>query len=362
MAGSLTVPRPAPRTDPGPAPGVLPGRRAVLATFGALALGAAGCSVVAPQERTSAAPGRSSPPSTSRPPGVEGDEGARRALLSDVDDLRARIAALVGGGGGSVLVDAVGTALEEQARALTTRADAQPSTPSSPPGDASLPALVDALAAAAATASARLGRPLSGAMARLVAAVAAGHAVGADVLARASSLPGPQGLPPAGGPGGSGRPDVPAPGSTPDAGAARALSRARDVEAQARYAYGVVAVHLEGDVLAAALAMRSAHDEASTALDAALSGAPGAKPGPGPRDAWALPFAVVDDVTAATLAARVEDGCADAWADVVAATGGADRAAAATAVTVRALQGARWRYRLGRGADLTSLPGLSGRT
>lgn len=294
----------------------------------------------------------------------EADDEARRALLSGVDGLRARVAVLVGAGGAPGLVGTVGTALDEQSRALGTRADAQdPSVPSPAPPDGSIAALADALAAGGAAAAALLGEPISGPMARLVAAVAAGQAVLADVLVRASSLPQPQGSPAAGGPGGA----VPAalPDLAPPRGAApaRALSRARDVEAQARYAYGVVAVHLEGDVLAAALALRETHDQAVTVLDAALSGAPGgAAAAPEPRDAWALPFAVVDDVTAVTLAATVEDGCTDAWADVVAAVDRSDRTAAATTVTTSALQGARWRYRLGRGADLAPLPGLTGRT
>ena len=329
--------------------------------LGLLVVGAAGCSARAPQDRSLPAPGPR--PATSAPaPAVSGaptagadDEDVRQALLADVVALQASTAALADPGAGAPVVAAVGAALAEQARSLTTRADAQRPAPAGPAttGPTSPADLVTALAAAAAAAAGRVESP-SGPMARLTAAVAAGHAVAADVLARASSVPAPAGQAgqagPAAGPASSatGRSQV------------VALVRAREVEAQARYAYGVVAVHLRGDLRSTALARRTVHDEAVGASDEALDGAPGADPGP--RDAYVLPFAVVDDVSAATLAAAVEDGCADAWADVVAAADPRARSGPAAAVTERALQGARWRYRLGRGADLTPLPGLSGRT
>ncbi len=342
-----------------------PSRRAVLGLGLSACLGvtAAGCSSTGEEPAT---PGGDEVGAAPSAPGPEvlasADEAARTALLRSVRDLTAltgAASAVVVGPGAAVLA-AITQGLTEQAAALTTPEDAPAHTPPPPAPGATPEQVLEALGAASGAASSMLAG-VSAPLARLVAALAAGHAVAATSLARTAGLAAPTGAAPPPVDTAGTRTDATPNLSVPPRDAAPALGTARDVEAQARYAYGVAAVHLTGEALAVAVALRAVHDDAVGALGTTLesSGAPSTAP---PRDAYLLPFPVTDGEAAAKLGADVEDACADAWADVVAALGPAARAEAAAVLVARAQQGAQWRFRLGQGAALLALPGLSGRS
>ncbi len=296
--------------------------------------------------------------------GSQADERARTTLLADVRDLTSATGSVAAGGPGAAVVAAITQVLADQASALAPRSEPRSPEPPPPATGAEQPAgperLVTMLAAASTAATSVL--PEVGApMARLVAALAAGHAVAATTLARAAGLGAPSGVEPALVDATGTRTGGVAPVAQPVPSAVASLSTALDVEAQARYAYGVAAVHLAGEDLAVALALRDVHDDAVGALAGALEPTAPESASP-PRDAYRLPFPITDGASAATLGADVEDGCADAWADVVAGAAPGARTGAASRLVARAQQGAQWRYRLGQGASLVPLPGLSGRT
>lgn len=348
-----------------------PSRRSVLGLgLGAcLAATAAGCSST--PEKPPAARGDAvdaAPPGSpgSPEPGqgvlASADEEARTALLGTVRDLTALAgaASAVADGSGAAILAAITQGLTEQAGALTTpEDDPAPAVPSPGPG-ATPEQVLEALGAASVAAASEMA-DVSPPVARLAAALAAGHAVSATTLARTTGLGAPAGAAPPPVDAAGARTDVAPTLPVPPRDAAPTLSTARDVESQARYAYGVAAAHLTGEALSVALALRAVHDDAVGALSVALESS-GARPAPPPREAYLLPFPVTDDASAAMLGAGVEDACADAWADVVAAVAPKGRAEAAAVLTGRAQQGAQWRFRLGQGASLLALPGLSGRT
>ncbi len=334
-------------------------RRSVLRAVGAAAVigPLSGCS--APWEDLRVQPWRGDPPPA--PPAPGADELARRDLLADVVSLQAACAGGAGTGTGGTTAPAVAGvvtalvgSLGEAAASLDPTAAGPPPTPGTP-GDLDGPgtppaALVAALWAAAGRASAHLP-VVTGPMARLVAALAAGHQVAATALevAAGGADPGPA-------PMGPGHPVATAGSTAPDPLVRGALVTAAAAEAGAEYGYGVLAVHLTDPVLSWALVRREEHRRAVVAL----AGGTSATDLPAPA-AFAPGAPVTGAAGALALAATLEDGTADAWADLVAVCAPAERAGAATALTTRALSAEAWRRSGGRGAALRALPGLTGR-
>jgi hypothetical protein len=123
--------------------------------------------------------------------------------------------------------------------------------------------------------------------------------------------------------------------------AADAARAALVAEYAATYGYGVVGAHSRGAAQAQAARALSWHEQQESVLRTTLS-AEGAEL-PVPEPAYVLPFAVTGPVSAARLAALLEDGAAQAYADLVGATESGDRQAAALALATCAVRAAQWR-------------------
>lgn len=121
---------------------------------------------------------------------------------------------------------------------------------------------------------------------------------------------------------------------------AQALAAAVAMEHQVIYGYGVAGAHLSAAGRAVALRELDAHRLRRDQLSALLgAGAPAA------AAAYALPFAVHDDTTARSLCALLEDGCAGAAWDLVAAAPSSSTARdlGVSWLADSALAAARWR-------------------
>lgn len=346
-----------------------PSRREALRILGAGAAGLAtgpltGCAAGAwvPWDQVRVQPLEGDPPAEPLPP--DADELARRELLGDVEALGRTARTLAGSpdttAERAAALQALLGAFEEQGAALRVHVE-PPRAPTADLPDP--PDLAGALSAAALRALAHL-EAVTGPMARLVAAVAAGHEVAAVVLTGPTDqAQAPHGVPPAPV---AARPPATLPNTPPNTPPVTppvtppALAAAIDAEGAAQYGYGVVAVHLAEPLLSLALAERDVHDRAIDDLVAALA-ATGAPPHP-PAGAYGLPAPVVDSASAVLLAVAVEDAAADAWADLVAAGEPGQRAVAAATLAARAQQAAAWRVHAGLGLQLRAMPGISGRT
>ncbi len=335
-------------------PAAVTPRRAVLRALCGLATagGLTGCG--APWREVRLQPLDGDPPPEPLPP--DADELVRQEVLGGAQALRRAVWGAREAGAGpevAAVLAALEVALDEQVAALGPD-PAAPVATAPPPAPADLPA---ALASASAAALRHLGA-VTGPLARLVAAVAAGHLVAGAALAAAAG--GPEPVLPDGAvaeqavPTGSGRP-FPQPGAE----AARAVASALQVEAAARYGHGVLAVHLTDRALAEALADAEVHRRSVEHLTGVLVEL-GAEPEP-PAGAYALPAPVADAAGATALAVVLEDGAADAWADLVAVSTPAGRAEAAGVLLARARRAGAWRRAAGRPAELRAMPGLSGR-
>ena len=119
-----------------------------------------------------------------------------------------------------------------------------------------------------------------------------------------------------------------------------ALAAALAVEHQVVYGYGVAGAHLSAAARPRALRALDAHRQRRDRL-AALVG-PSA---PAAAAAYALPFPVRDDATARSLCAVLEDGCAGAAWDLVAAAAAAStgRDLGVSWLAESAVAAARWR-------------------
>lgn len=146
--------------------------------------------------------------------------------------------------------------------------------------------------------------------------------------------------------------------STPPVQPARAeldaLTAVLEAEQAAVYGYGVVGGQVSRGRRLQAAERLDWHSLNRDAVAAQLSLSGELAP-PGPA-AYALPFEVVDDTTAQALAAHLELGVGAAYADLVAASGPARRAAAAQAQSGCAVAAQRW------GAVVGAFPGLPERT
>ncbi|HEX2175668.1 MAG TPA: ferritin-like domain-containing protein [Nocardioidaceae bacterium] len=128
-----------------------------------------------------------------------------------------------------------------------------------------------------------------------------------------------------------------------------ALQSALAAEHAAVYAYGVVGGVL-GATSAPANAAYAAHRGRRDQLMAMIGGeAVAAEP------AYELPFAVPGPGRAQQLGVRVEQRCAEVYADVVSRTSGPPRVFAARALADCAVRGLDW------GGDFEAFPGLRGR-
>jgi hypothetical protein len=132
-------------------------------------------------------------------------------------------------------------------------------------------------------------------------------------------------------------------------------------EQAAIYAYGPIGVRLSGAARADARAAEAVHRDRRDALISRLtppSSGPSGAPTPAAETpavetpaGYALPFPVIDTTSALKLAIHVEDGVAATWRAALAATEGADRLTALTALTDAAVRATRWR----RAAGVTPL-------
>ncbi|MEV6211011.1 ferritin-like domain-containing protein [Kitasatospora sp. NPDC051914] len=254
---------------------------------------------------------------------------------------------------------------------------ATPSGPAAVPAAASVAASVAELAAAERrTAAARLAdlEAASPDLARLLAAVAASGALHARALGDSGPVTAPAPAPSTGTTA-SGSASASATASGPvtaqaspqtsasgaassrpaplPSGATGALQAALAAEHAAVYGYGVVGARTAtGPQRDSARAGYTAHQARRDALQRLLEDA-GSTP-TAAAAGYRLPFAVTDADGGGRLAAHIEIQLTAVWVDAVAATTGALRQTAATALRETALRAAQW------GADLSALPGLPG--
>ncbi|MET7290051.1 ferritin-like domain-containing protein [Streptomyces sp. NPDC005573] len=132
-----------------------------------------------------------------------------------------------------------------------------------------------------------------------------------------------------------------------------AFQAALAAEHAAVYGYGVVGGRIGGKRRAEAQAAYDAHRARRDALVRQvrdLGAAPVAA-----NAAYALPYPVTDPASAVRLAAHLEEGIAGVCSDLVRATSGARRGAAAAALREAAVRAVRW------SGDGVAFPGLAER-
>ncbi|RPE40187.1 uncharacterized protein DUF4439 [Streptomyces sp. Ag109_O5-1] len=138
-----------------------------------------------------------------------------------------------------------------------------------------------------------------------------------------------------------------------ESGVLTALQAALAAEHAAVYGYGVIGGRIGEQRQAEA---RSAYDAHRARRDALvrevrdLGGQPVAA-----SAAYALPFAVTDSATAVRLAAELEERVADVYSDLVRASSGQRRGAAAGALREAAVRAVRW------SGESVAFPGLAER-
>ncbi|MFJ7151831.1 ferritin-like domain-containing protein [Streptomyces sp. NPDC100445] len=133
-----------------------------------------------------------------------------------------------------------------------------------------------------------------------------------------------------------------------------ALQAALAAEHAAVYGYGVVGGRIDEHRRSEARAAYDAHRARRDTLVRAvrdLGGAPVAA-----SAGYALPFPVGDGGSAARLAARLEEGVAAVYSDLVRATSGARRSDAAGALREAAVRAVRW------SGESVAFPGLAERS
>ncbi|WP_431678650.1 DUF4439 domain-containing protein [Kitasatospora sp. KL5] len=255
-------------------------------------------------------------------------------------------------------------------------APASGSATASGPAAAPAASVAELAAAERRTAAARLAdlETASPDLARLLAAVSASGALHARALGDGGPITAPAPAPSAGTTASgsasasataSGPASAPASAQTSASGAASsrpaplpsgatgALQAALAAEHAAVYGYGVVGARTAaGPQRDSARAGYTAHQARRDALQRLLEDA-GSTPAAAAAG-YRLPFAVTDADGGGRLAAHIEIQLTAVWADAVAATTGALRQTAATALRETALRAAQW------GADLSALPGLPG--
>jgi hypothetical protein len=130
------------------------------------------------------------------------------------------------------------------------------------------------------------------------------------------------------------------------------LATALAAEHAAIFGYGTIGARLSGPHVAAARAAEAVHRTRRDALLVRLGAdAPAAQP------AYAMPFPVVDQTSAARLGVLIEERCAQAWQACLGPETGAERQAALTALTDCATRAAAWRRLAGVTPALVPFPG-----
>jgi hypothetical protein len=141
------------------------------------------------------------------------------------------------------------------------------------------------------------------------------------------------------------------------AGEAEALNAALAAEHAAVWGYGVVGATLAPDKQKLAAEAESAHRDARDGLVAVLS-----EHGADPVDAegaYELPFPVLSEADAATLAVTLEDGVSGAYTRVLAeAATSATRELAVAALGSTEVRAVSWRARAGTKPLTSPFPGL----
>ncbi|MFF0206021.1 ferritin-like domain-containing protein [Streptomyces sp. NPDC005017] len=132
-----------------------------------------------------------------------------------------------------------------------------------------------------------------------------------------------------------------------------ALQAALAAEHAAVYGYGVVGARIREGRRTEARAAYDAHRARRDTLVREVRDQ-GGKPVPAAAG-YALPFAVTDSESAVRLAAELEDRVAGVYSDLVRATTGEGRAAAAQALREAAVRAVRWR------GGSVAFPGLAER-
>ena len=135
------------------------------------------------------------------------------------------------------------------------------------------------------------------------------------------------------------------------------LADALAAEHAAVWGYGVVGAALPPDARAAAAAAEVAHRDVRDRLIGLLAarGAEPVLPGAG----YALPFPVLSEVDAATLAVVLEEGAAAAWVRVLDGAAGRDtRGLAMEVLSATEIRAVGWREAAGRTPATRAFPGL----
>ena len=141
------------------------------------------------------------------------------------------------------------------------------------------------------------------------------------------------------------------------AGETEVLNAALAAEHAAVWGYGVVGTALGAERRGLAATAENAHRDARDALVALLSER-GAEP-VGPEGAYELPFPVLSEADAATLAVTLEDGVAAAYVRVLAgAAESATRQMAVGALGATEVRAVGWRTRAGTTPVTSPFPGL----
>ncbi len=134
----------------------------------------------------------------------------------------------------------------------------------------------------------------------------------------------------------------------------KALQAALRAEHAAVYGYGVVGGRIGDERRADARTAYDAHRARRDELRRTVRGL-GGEPEPSAA-AYALPFPVPDSAAAVRLAAELEERVAAVYSDLVRATEGARRGAAAESLREAAVRAARWR------GGSVAFPGLAERS
>jgi hypothetical protein len=138
---------------------------------------------------------------------------------------------------------------------------------------------------------------------------------------------------------------------------AEALNAALAAEHTAVWGYGVVGAALPADRRDLAATAEGAHRDARDGLVALLSER-GTDP-VGAEGGYELPFPVLSEADAATLAVTLEDGVSVAYVRVLDdAAEGATRQLAVEALGTAEVRAVAWRARAGRSPVTTPFPGL----
>ena len=136
-----------------------------------------------------------------------------------------------------------------------------------------------------------------------------------------------------------------------------ALNEALAAEHAAVWGYGVVGTALPAERRPLATAAENAHRDARDGLVALLS-EQGARP-VGPEGGYELPFPVLSEADAATLAVTLEDGVAAAYVRLLAAAAApATRELAVGALGGTEVRAVGWRTRAGSKPVTAPFPGL----